>query len=325
MTTQPPSRATVQRRLIKSPLNLGLIGSLLSIGSLLGEQHVVFDLLSHFRLQYIALIVPLLILALMGKRWFSSLILTICLCVHLLPVYQSHQRESPGSNSHNSDRQAVTLNVMTNNLLASNHNHMRQIDTVQAAAPDVIVFQEYTPAWHTVLSNALSAYPHKLTVPLNNPFGIAIYSRYAFTDSLVAPLFPGGRPTIRATVSIADKAIEIVGVHPPPPLSSSLFRERNKHLHMLASHASHSSGPLVIAGDLNTSPWSGAFNQFLQQGNLYDTRAGKGIYATWPDFLSPLQIPIDYIIVSTHFNVLSMHASGNLGSDHKTLWATLQL
>jgi len=285
----------VQRQFTATLLTLGLTGSLLSVGSMLSGHHIVFDLLSHFRLQYIVLILPLLLLALAGKRWLISLVLTTCLCVHLFTVYQSQQRVSPAVPFPNAERQLTTLKVMT-----------------------------YTSAWHTVLSNALSSYPHKLTAPLDNPFGIAMYSRYPFTDSTVAPLFTGGKAAIRATVSISGKHIDIFGVHPPPPISAALYRERNKHLQLLAEYGSQSNGPMVIAGDLNTSPWSGAFMQFVQQGNLFDTRAGKGVFATWPDFFKPLQIPIDYIIVSAHFNVLSMHVSGDLGSDHKTIWATLQ-
>ena len=314
----------MQRQFTVTLLTLGLTGSLLSVGSMLSGHHIVFDLLSHFRLQYIVLILPLLLLALAGKRWLISLVLTTCLCVHLFTVYQSQQRVSPAVPFPNAERQLTTLKVMTSNLLASNTSHDRQINTIQSANPDVIVFQEYTSAWHTVLSNALSSYPHKLTAPLDNPFGIAMYSRYPFTDSTVAPLFTGGKAAIRATVSISGKHIDIFGVHPPPPISAALYRERNKHLQLLAEYGSQSNGPMVIAGDLNTSPWSGAFMQFVQQGNLFDTRAGKGVFATWPDFFKPLQIPIDYIIVSAHFNVLSMHASGDLGSDHKTIWATLQ-
>lgn len=323
MNSKPLHAASARRRLTLTLLSLGMIGGAISAGAVLSGQHVFFDLLSHFRIQYIVLLLPLLLVAAVARRFVAVIVLASCLAIHLVAVYQSQQRV-PIAAELSAQSHHRTLRVMSSNLLASNQGHDKQISLIHSANPDVIVFQEYTPVWHSALSAELGNYPHRITAALNNPFGIAIYSKHAFTDAVINHLFPGSSPSAAVTLSVAGKAVEIFGTHPPPPMSASMYHERNRHLQKLAAHAKARSHPLVIAGDLNTSPWSQSFQQFLERGNLYDARAGKGLFPTWPAFFSPLQIPIDYILVSKHFKVTSMNSSSDLSSDHKSVWATLQ-
>ncbi len=73
-------------------------------------------------------------------------------------------------------------------------------------------------------------------------------------------------------------------------------------------------------GDLNTSPWSPIFRKMLKKGQLKDTRAYRGYYATWPSLLESLGIPIDHALINdkvqlVHRCVLN---EGN-GSDHRPI------
>ena len=83
--------------------------------------------------------------------------------------------------------------------------------------------------------------------------------------------------------------------------------------------------PLVVLGDFNTTPWSYHFRELIINGQLLDGRRGLGILPTWPAKFFPLQIPIDHILLNDGARVVNMQTSTGLSSDHRTIWADLQL
>ena len=306
-------------RLCRFFIYTGLIGSLVSLLAYLSEYHLVFDLISHFRIQYLVLITVVLCLSVVARTRVFSVVLLFCLFAHATTVVRSAYlpAQTPKDGG-------PPLRVMTSNLLASNHNHQATVDFIRHTDPDVIVFQEYTSAWDQALSNALPQYPYKITVPISNPFGIALYSKLALTNTVQTDLAGTGKPTIAATANIADTPFRIIGTHPPPPMSGTLYTERNLHLQKLAGMVKMSNEPVVVLGDLNITPWSAHFQNLINDGSLLDSRNGFGILSTWPDSVFVLQIPIDHILVSQGVHTMHLQTSNNLHSDHKTLWADIQ-
>ena len=55
-------------------------------------------------------------------------------------------------------------------------------------------------------------------------------------------------------------------------------------------------GTVVMAGDLNVTPWSPHFQSALERGGLVDSRLGFGLQPTWPSFLPGMRIPIDHVL-----------------------------
>ena len=308
------------RMFSKLTIYIGVAGSIISLAALLSRHHLIFDLLSHFRVQYIFLIAPVLFLSLCSKTHFASGILLLGLVVHAITVTTS----VAGGQTYTPDNQPVTR-VMTSNLLASSRSYDEFIAFIQSKDPDVIVFQEYTGKWHDALSTALVQYRFKVTAPIETPFGIALYSKLPISEKSELALVRKDRPSIKATIEIADKLLTVIGTHPPPPISSALYNERNTHLQELATLAYISRNPTVILGDLNITPWSAHFSDLLKNGGLKSSRKGFGLFPTWPASLFVLQIPIDHILFSNSIYALSVGSGNKLQSDHKSLWADIQI
>lgn len=74
-------------------------------------------------------------------------------------------------------------------------------------------------------------------------------------------------------------------------------------------------GDVVIAGDLNASPWSSALWPLTDVG-FHDTRRGHGIHATWPAWFLPLRVPIDYVLASPSLVAWTHEVLPDIGSDH---------
>ena len=299
-------------------LRLGVAGGILSLGALLSSQHLIFDLLSHFRIQYIVMLAVLLCLAFSQRRRFISIVLFFCMALHAYDVFRSQKPVPPTTTA-----ATVNITVMSSNLLASNDDYDSYIGFVKSVSPDIIVFQEYTSAWHDELIIALSDYSHHHTVPINSPFGIAVYSKYPLIDEKVFYLQNLNRPGVEVTVSVGDKKVKVIGIHPPPPISQGMYTERNQLLKMISDRAFVQTEALVVAGDFNISPWSDHFRKFLDAGALKDGRRGQAILPTWPAGFLPLQIPIDHIVVNDRVDVNSLSTSNGLSSDHKAIWADL--
>jgi len=134
----------------------GVAGGVLSLGALFSARHLVFDLISHFRVQYIVLLLLFICLALYKKRFVIVVALAMCLGVHGHAVFQSQTVTIPTVTG-----VSQSLRVMSSNLLVSNTDANGHIQYIESIDPDIVVFQEYTGHWDAVLSKALLDYEHK--------------------------------------------------------------------------------------------------------------------------------------------------------------------
>jgi endonuclease/exonuclease/phosphatase (EEP) superfamily protein YafD len=75
--------------------------------------------------------------------------------------------------------------------------------------------------------------------------------------------------------------------------------------------------PAFVVGDLNITPFAAPFRAFINHSGLRDSRAGRGILATWPGFWPSIaRIPIDYILHYRHLRTLALKTGRHHGSDH---------
>jgi endonuclease/exonuclease/phosphatase (EEP) superfamily protein YafD len=116
--------------------------------------------------------------------------------------------------------------------------------------------------------------------------------------------------------------VRILAEHPMPPLSPFYHGQRNQKLAERAGDAGVSSLPTVLAGDLNATPWSSAFSGLAAKW----LRRATGIVPTWPAAGAWLPgIPIDHVLVSRHWAVVSQERGPDLGSDHYPVLVRLAL
>jgi len=268
---------------MKALIVMGMLGSIASLASFLSAHHRLFDLLSHFRIQFIVLVGLALCLALFNKRFITSLIIFVCLALHtfdawrlLKPIGESAVATGPA------------VRVMTSNLQVGNSQHDAYVRHIEEVSPELIVFQEYTFEWHEALSTKLSAYPFRIEVPTHHAFGIALYSKLPILSRDVFHFMRDTRKSINATINVDGESVRIIGTHPPPPLSTGLYETRNQHLIKLAALSVQSAERVVVVGDMNVSTWSSHFQNFLNAGQLTDGRRGHGILPTWPGNRLPL-------------------------------------
>jgi endonuclease/exonuclease/phosphatase (EEP) superfamily protein YafD len=278
----------------------------------LGQLHWVFELIAPFRTQYFCL---LLLLALyFGTRgdrqlFFVAFMAAVINGWVVLPVFFE---STPATAS------APTLRVVQMNLSTRNTRYAQALKVITTLKPDILTLEEVSADWRTALKQnqwLTRNLPYKAQsvdsqtslysrFPLKHITIHRVNSKYP-VDSLISAqaLLPKGRLTV------------VVG-HPPHPTSAQENWRQIVVFSYLIGHKAAFPAPLVVAGDLNATPWSHHFQALLRQMALQDSRAGFGIHPTWPDRFWPLRIPIDHVLVSQDVAVLNHDVGPSTGSDH---------
>ncbi len=210
--------------------------------------------------------------------------------------------------------------------IASANVHFTSIDVGPLAAwlarekPDVVVVLEVSPAYAGGL-RSLADYRYQRVAASDDPFGIALLSRYPLAgDEVLRDEHDLAR--IEARVQLPAACVMVIATHPMPPVSPLFHRARNARLRAFAVEAAVSAQPTVIAGDLNATPWSPGFSGLADFG----LRRASDLRPSWPSIGQGLiGIPIDHVLVSKHWSVVSSTRHAEIGSDHFPLVARLHL
>jgi len=274
----------------------------------------VFDLTSHFRVQYAVGLSLLAIVFAFVCRW--KLVLTYAFIAALnwaVIIPHCCFGRVPAAPAKQTLR-VLLLNVCTEN---------RRFDLVEAfiqkSHPDLIVLEEVNDEWIEKLANLRVQYPHGSQETREDNFGIALFSKLPTDKSDIVYLGEAEVPSVTAVVQFMGKTLKILGTHPIPPSGAENSQLRNQQLKSLPLLLSDCQGPVVLLGDLNTTPWSPHFRKLLRDSGLTDSARGYGWQTTWPAGLLPLRIAIDHCLVSRDLRVIARQVGPNIGSDHLPL------
>jgi endonuclease/exonuclease/phosphatase (EEP) superfamily protein YafD len=227
----------------------------------------------------------------------------------IAPCYFPNESPAPAGVAHR---------ILYANVYLFNQNHQRLLDLVATEDPDVIVLVEATPEWVASLGPLRDRYPNRLEAPREDAFGMALYGRLPLKIEKVA-VGARGDVALLGAYEEGGHTINVLGVHPPPPVSRSRAKSRNLQLMEAAKFLRERPGESILIGDLNVTPWSPIFGEALEARNLRDSRRGFGVQATWPADRPLLRIPIDHCLVSGRIAIRDRRVGPPIGSDHLPL------
>ena len=294
------------------------------MGSLLGRQGWLFDLLTFGRPHQAVAGVAMALLAMAMRRRRALVVALALAAVHAVPLLPASggAAAAPGGRA---------LRLMTLNVLFSSRDAGAVVELVRAPRPDLLVLQEAEPYWHAALQPLRTLLPYQ--APLGSTSGeTVLLSRHPFRAEhrREAPGASVEGPPVLAAVDVVGREVAVLAVHARTPRSAAWWRYRNAHLAWLAEAAANAgkAGPVIVAGDFNTPPWSPFFTDFLEAGGLRDA-AGGGL--SWPTrqplllapWLSWLGAPVDHVTVSPEIEVARYTVGPHVGSDHLPVIADL--
>jgi len=317
---QPDARPQDGKRRVPRPaVRLGVLtaAGLIGVPPMLGTLFAsaarfgwALDLFSHWRMQYSCLLAASAVLLLAARRWRLALLPAAFAALNLalvVPVYW-------GGGDHAAHGR--TYRLVSANIEASNTQSAKVLDLIRREDPDIAILIEFTPRWMDELHDLDARYPVHLLLPHKDNFGIALYSRLPLTAWEPLEAFDADLRGVRASFSLDGRPLTLIAVHAAPPIGNSASRLRNRQLRQLGDLAAGAQAPLLLAGDLNTSPWSPHFGDLLKASRLRDSRRGFGIQATWPAPIWPMRTPIDHCLVSPGIRVVDRRVGADTGSGH---------
>ncbi|TFF36287.1 endonuclease/exonuclease/phosphatase family protein [Mucilaginibacter psychrotolerans] len=217
--------------------------------------------------------------------------------------------------------------IMIANVFQYNTNFKGCLKEIGKYKPDVVLLLETDKRWDNETAALAKAYPYEVKVPLENTYGMLLYSKLKLEDAEVKYLVQDGIPSIHTVVVLeSGTKIKLFAVHPTPPVPGENPRstERDKELLLVADLAKASHLPVIVIGDLNDVAWSYTTELFLKMSGLIDPRRGRGFYNSFHAHYPVIRFPLDHAFISTDFKLKGIKRLSNFDSDHFPIYIHLQ-
>lgn len=220
-----------------------------------------------------------------------------------------------------------TVSILTSNVLTPNREAGKLLALVRRYRPDIVLTLESDQWWENALSELESDYPHTVKVPLDNLYGMHLYSRLTLHDAQIQYRVRDDIPSITAKAELpSGELIRIYCLHPmpPSPTESETSTERDGELLLVGKEIAASEESCMVFGDLNDVAWSDTSRLFQRISGLLDPRIGRGLYSTFHADWKLLRWPLDHIFHSSDFLVADLKVLPHIGSDHFPVYGKFQ-
>jgi endonuclease/exonuclease/phosphatase (EEP) superfamily protein YafD len=242
-----------------------------------------------------------------------------CLLYHtwwIFPYTKVFPLEVKHSAASEPDRQ---IRIMTANVLMPNRNTDGLIALIREHQPHVFVTLETDAWWQERLDVLEEDYPFSIKCPLDNLYGMHVYSRLPLLDSATQFLVEDDIPSMHTMVVLpSGHKVRMHFLHPAPPSPTEHDEstERDAELLVVAKSVSCLDTPVIVAGDLNDVAWSTTTRLFRKISGLLDPRIGRGMFNTFHADHWFLRWPLDHLFHSDHFTLSFIKRLPSFGSDH---------
>ena len=193
---------------------------------LLPSSHWLVRVWEFPRLQ-IAAIISLLLIGYAVKATFYApidsftLILIVGLIVSLIyqviwiiPYTPLYKREVQRVGTEDASRK---LSVLSSNVYMPNNDFRKLIEHVRNKHPDFLVTLESNEKWQEGISEIESEYPYRKFCPLENLYGMHLYSKIPFKEATLRFMIEDDVPSMRVKINHLGQDVLLYFLHPKPP------------------------------------------------------------------------------------------------------------
>lgn len=216
-------------------------------------------------------------------------------------------------------QEGETIRIMTANVLTTNRNTDGLIALIRKHEPHVFVTLETDSWWQERLDVLEGDYPFSMKCPLDNLYGMHVYSRLPLEDGAIQFLVEDDIPSMHAMAVLpSGRKVRMHFLHPAPPSPTEHDEstERDAELLVVAKSVVGLDTPVIVAGDLNDVAWSTTTRLFRKISGLLDPRIGRGMFNTFHADYWFLRWPLDHLFHSQHFTLSFITRLPSFGSDH---------
>jgi vancomycin resistance protein VanJ len=232
-----------------------------------------------------------------------------------------------------------TFTVLTHNLQSDSSDPQSAIQMIEASGADIVLLQELSQnAAKTISAQLENAYPYQSLLP-GGSSGMGVISRFSIRT---ADSFTAGHAAQHLVIDVRGRDVDLFNVHPNHskvsipgvgrimPLAGRGVSATSqlKELSIINEQVAKVQGPIILAGDLNTTDQTRQYQQI--KDNLIDAfrESGYGFGFTFPVPGHYVHLPfallrIDYVFHSSELKAFSVRTENRTGSDHLPVLVTL--
>ncbi|PRY16322.1 endonuclease/exonuclease/phosphatase (EEP) superfamily protein YafD [Pontibacter ummariensis] len=244
--------------------------------------------------------------------WGLAVLNEVRYIFHFTPLVKPEALRSEQKQPQN----AFTL--MIANVRMSNKKHQKFLELALQEDPDLLLMNEPNEAWHESVRTELDKrYPYAIKKPLENTYGMLLWSKFKLHQSEIRFLVEDDIPSFFTVVELpSGKKFGLFTVHPQPPRVMLDTDTREAELLLIAKEVKKVPYSCVVAGDLNDVAWSRTTKLFKEISCMIDPRVGRGFFNTYSALIPLFRYPLDHVFYAPDFRLLSLRRLSKFGSDH---------
>ncbi|ABA57874.1 Endonuclease/exonuclease/phosphatase [Nitrosococcus oceani ATCC 19707] len=226
------------------------------------------------------------------------------------------------------DTPGNTISLLIANVLMGNRNVQRFLAIVREADADVVLMLEPDQWWEEQVRELEVKYAYTVKKPLDNRYGMLLYSKFELVAPEIKFLLKEGIPSIHTEVKLPSG--QLVRMHclhpePPSPTEADTSVNRDAELLIVGREVKNSEQPVIVAGDLNDVAWSYTTTLFQKTSGLLDPRIGRGMFNSYNAKHPLMRWPLDHLFHSEDFLLVRIARMPAFGSDHFPIYIKLSL
>lgn len=262
-------------------------------------------------------------------QWLLFLALSLTLAYQLrMVIPYTHLWKKEVQNATDDPKLAEhQIKIMVSNVLTPNEQKQDLVDLVNDKNPDILIALETDKKWERALEQIEPDYPYTVKVPLDNLYGMHLYSKLELIDPEIKYLIIDDIPSIHSQLRLqSGRVIWLYCLHPMPPSPTEADKSttRDAELLMVGKHIKEHEQTAILAGDLNDVAWSKTTRRFQRISGLLDPRIGRHFINTFHVKYPFLRWALDHIFHSACFTLVDISRMPSIGSDHFPVMTTLQ-
>ncbi|MGJ8758593.1 endonuclease/exonuclease/phosphatase family protein [Acinetobacter sp. HC8-3S] len=219
------------------------------------------------------------------------------------------------------------ISLLVANVLTPNNRYELLLQHIYQLQPDIVLTLESDELWQKALQPIEQEYSYKVAVPLNNLYGMHLYSRLPLLESEIKFILSDEIPSIHACLELRSGVqVQLYCLHPKPPSPTEAKDStlRDAELLIVGDQIKDLDESCIVMGDLNDVAWSRTTRLFQRISGLLDPRVGRYFMNTFHADYPLLRWSLDHIFHSTDFGLVEMKRLSHIGSDHFPIYVVLQ-
>jgi endonuclease/exonuclease/phosphatase (EEP) superfamily protein YafD len=199
-----------------------------------------------------------------------------------------------------------------------NHGDPSRLSTYLAQVDaDLVVLSEFGPNKRALLAPLKATHPFQIDCAEEWACSLALISRLPIASAGSGRMADGKLAFVWARLA---GGVTVLGTHLHRPSRDPWLHEQQ--MLALVQFVARIPGPVILAGDLNTTPWSKSYRTLRRVAGLVPASTLRPTWPAWP--LAFPQVALDHIFVSPDLAISAAGTGPAVGSDHLPIWAVVQ-